>query len=103
MVLINSFQQKWLGQEEIYPGLPSHLSKVRKSGNANDWAAFKSIRKYVNMKIKQAHDQYVLGLLDDSSLSDNSVLSNYFKLGKQFWQYVRSKKKGQSQYSYAES
>lgn len=45
------------------------------------------------MKITQAHDQYVLGLLDDSPLSEDSVPSNYFKLGKQFWQYVRSKKK----------
>ena len=47
----------------------------------------------MNMKITQVHDQYVLGLLDDSPLSEDSVPSNYFKLGKQFWQYVRSKKK----------
>ena len=47
----------------------------------------------MNMKITQVHDQYVLGLLDDSPLSEDSVPSNYFKLGQQFWQYVRSKKK----------
>lgn len=47
----------------------------------------------MNIKITQARDQYVFGLLDDSPLSEDSVPSNYFKLGKQFWQYVRSKKK----------
>jgi hypothetical protein len=61
-------------------------NKAQKTKKDSDWRKFRELRKHIKKKLREAHDEYVLGLLDFSDLELNRPT-----MGKRFWKYVKSR------------
>ena len=61
--------------------------KAKQSGTPEDWETFKEFRRFVKHERIKSHDEYIKGILDTDG-KDNG-----FKISKEFWSYVRSKRR----------
>ena len=62
-------------------------NKAKESHDPTHWTKFKQKRKEVKKALEDAHNNYVLGLLEGSDGEKKG------SIGKQFWSYIKSKKR----------
>ena len=64
-----------------------YYNKARRTQDPQDWKKFKDLRKVWKNKLSEAHNEYVLELLN---WSENKSTSS---IGKKFWTYIKSIKR----------
>ena len=64
-----------------------YYKKAKRTQNEQDWKRFKTLRKTFKAKLSDAHNKYVLDLLDWPAKNQLRATS------KKFWSYIRSIRK----------